>query len=126
MLRFVRIPSSPLLIKRGQATALQLGPPVALVVHGHRDLDKASNVAAGHQAGKLALLRLDVLLGSVEALLERVLHDVLELLVNLLPAPRQTLAVLAHLQAGNSNTTAVGSLACVCVLAAHISGKSMA
>lgn len=68
--------------------------PVTLVVHGADDLDETSNVATGDQAGQLTLLGLDVLLGSVETVLEGVLHDELELLIDLLSGPAQTLRFL--------------------------------
>lgn len=62
-------------------------------MHGLGNLDKASDVAAGHEAGHLALLALDVVLGRLQGRLEAVLHDGLELLVDLLRSPAQTLRV---------------------------------
>lgn len=85
-------------------------PPVTLVVHGLSDLLEASNVAAGNQRRELALGGSNVLLGSLEAVLEAVLHDLLELLVDLLGGPLQALRVLGHLKTGNGDTTSVGGL----------------
>lgn len=85
-------------------------PPVALVLHGLGDLDETGNVATSDQARELALSDLDVLLGGVETLQEAVLHDALESLINLLGGPGETLAILGHLETGDSDTTAVGSL----------------
>jgi len=90
---------------------LGLGPPVTGLLHRLSDLEETSNVAAGDQAGEHIVTVLDVLLGGVETLVESVLHDGLELLVDLLGGPGETLAVLRHLETGNGNTTAVGSLA---------------
>jgi hypothetical protein len=86
-------------------------PPVALVAHGSSSLAEASNVGTGDQAGELALLGGHILLGSLEAVVEAVLHDVLELLVDLLGSPGDALAVLRHLEARNGDTTGVGGLA---------------
>lgn len=85
-------------------------PPVTLVVHGLSDLDEASNVATGNQAGQLALLGRDILLGRLETSQESVLHDILELVVDLLLSPSEALAVLRHLQTRHGDTTAVGGL----------------
>jgi len=86
-------------------------PPVTLVAHGSSSLAEASNVGTSDQAGELALLGGHVLLGSLKAVGEAVLHDVLELLVDLLGGPGNALAVLRHLETGNSDTTGVGGLA---------------
>lgn len=86
-------------------------PPVTGLLHGTGDLDETGNVGTGNQAGILALGGLDVLLGRVETLEEGALHDLLELAVNLLLGPGETLAVLGHLETGDGDTTAVGGLA---------------
>ena len=65
--------------------------PVSLVMHGPDDLDEARDVAAGDQAGELAALGRDVLLGRVQPILERALHDALESLIHLLPGPVEAL-----------------------------------
>ena len=82
-----------------------------MLVHGLGNLEEPSNVAASDQAGQLAFASLDVLLGGLEAELEGVLHNVLQLLIDLLLGPGQALAVLGHLKTRDSDTTAVGSLA---------------
>lgn len=86
-------------------------PPVTLVAHGSSSLAETSNVGTSDQAGELALLSGDVLLGSLKAVVEAVLHDVLELLVDLLGSPGDALAVLRHLETGDGNTTGIGGLA---------------
>ena len=60
-------------------------------MHGPHDLDETSNVATCHQTGELALLRRDVLLGVVQAVLEGVLHDLLQPVVDFLPGPGDAL-----------------------------------
>ena len=79
-------------------------------MHSIGDLNEASNVGSSDQGWELALGRWDVLLGGSETVLESVLHDVLETAINLLRGPGQTLRVLGHLEAGNGDTTGVGSL----------------
>lgn len=86
-------------------------PPVTLVVHGVGDLDETGNVGAGNEGWELALGAWDVLLSGLEAVLEDILHDVLELVVDLLGGPADSLGVLGHLESGNSDTTSVGGLA---------------
>lgn len=68
-------------------------PPVSLVAHGIGDLDEACDVTARHQARQFTLLRLDVLLGGLQAILERLLHNRLELAVDLFGGPRCALQV---------------------------------
>lgn len=79
-------------------------------MHSLSNLDEASNVATGNKTGELALLGLDVLLGSVETALKGVLHDLLEAVVDLLAGPGDALAVLSHLETRDGDTTSVGSL----------------
>lgn len=86
-------------------------PPVTLVAHGSSSLAEASNVGASDQAGELALRSGHELLGGLEAVGEAVLHDVLELAVNLLSSPGDALAVLRHLKTRDRDTTSVGGLA---------------
>lgn len=86
-------------------------PPVALVVHGSSSLAEARNVRTSHEGRELALLSGHELLGSLEAVGEAVLHDVLELLVDLLSGPGEAGAVLRHLEARDRNTARVGGLA---------------
>lgn len=87
-----------------------LGPPVTLVVHGLSDLDEASNVGTGDERGELALLGGDVLLSGSNTVIEGILHDSLELVVDLLGRPGETAAVLGHLETRNGDTTAVSGL----------------
>lgn len=89
---------------------MHLAPPVALVLHGSGDLAEASNVGASDEGGELALRGGNILLGGVETVLESILHDALELLVNLLGSPVEALRVLSHLETGDGDTTSVGSL----------------
>jgi len=62
-------------------------PPVTLVVHGSSDLAETGDVSTTNEGWELALGRSEVLLGGTQAVLEAVLHDALELLVNLLGSP---------------------------------------
>lgn len=73
------------------ANFLLFRPPVSLVVHGAYDLHEPSDVAASDQAGVFSILGLDVFLCGVQAVLESVLHDLLELLVDFLACPAQAL-----------------------------------
>jgi len=84
-------------------------PPITMVVHGSSDLLEASNVGTSNEGGEFAFRGGDVLLGSLEAVLEGSLHDILELLVNLLAGPLEALRVLRHLKTGDSDTTGIGS-----------------
>ena len=45
-------------------------PPISMAFHSVCNFDEASNVATSHQAWKLTLLGLDILLSSCEAVLE--------------------------------------------------------
>jgi len=85
-------------------------PPVTLVVHGLGNLLEPSDVGASNQRRELSLGGGDVLLGSLESVLEAVLHDLLELLVDLLAGPLQALRVLCHLETRDCDTTGVGGL----------------
>jgi len=88
-------------------------PPIALVPHGVRNLFESSNVGA-YDKGRQGILGslVDTVLGADSmGGSEDILHDTLELVVDLLRRPLQTCRVLGHLETGNSNTTAVGSLA---------------
>ena len=60
-------------------------------MHGPDHLNKASDVAASHETGQLAVDGGDVCLGGLETLGEDVLHDVLELLVDPLGSPGEAL-----------------------------------
>jgi hypothetical protein len=89
---------------------LGVGPPVTMVVHGTGDLDVTRDVSTVDERRKLSLGDVEVLLGGVEAVPEAALHDATQLLVDLLGGPGNTLRVLGHLETGDSDTTAVGSL----------------
>jgi len=89
---------------------LGVGPPVTVVVHGTSDLDVTRDVGTVDEGWKLSLGDVKVLLGSVEAVPEAALHDTSQLLVDLLGSPADALGVLGHLETGDSDTTAVGSL----------------
>lgn len=80
-------------------------------MHGVGDLEETGDVGAGNEGWVLALSAGDVLLCGLEAVLEDILHDVLELVVDLLGGPADALGVLGHLETGNSDTTSVGGLA---------------
>ena len=95
-------------------------PPVTLGLHGVGDLDEASDVGAGHERGQLALGVLDVLLGGLEAVVEAVLHDGLQLLVDLLGGPADALRVLRHLETRNGDASGVGGLAYCTALACDV------
>lgn len=62
-------------------------PPVTLVMHGGSDLAETSDVGTTDKGWELALGGGEVLLGGTQAVLEAVLHDALELLVDLLGGP---------------------------------------
>lgn len=93
------------------ACRCNLPPNGALVGHGIDHLFEASNVAPGNQAGELALAGLDVLLGRLEPVPEAVLHDLLQLLVDLFSCPSHPLRVLGHLEAGDGHAAGVCCLA---------------
>lgn len=80
-------------------------------MHGSGDLLETGNVASSDQRWELALGGGDVLLCGLETVLEAVLHDVLELLVDLLAGPLDALRILGHFETGDGDTTGVGSLA---------------
>lgn len=88
-----------------------LSPPVTLVLHGRSDFLKASNVGSSNQAGELALSRVDILFGSLEAVLEAGFHDALEFLIDFLLCPGDTLRVLGHLKTGDGHSSSVSGLA---------------
>lgn len=99
--------------KRGISKPVLFGwpsPPVTVVVHGGSDLLETSNVATGNEGGEDTLGRGDVLLGGVETVVEAVLHDGLELVVDLLLGPAEAGGVLGHLETGDGDTTGVGGL----------------
>ncbi|KAH3663997.1 hypothetical protein OGAPHI_004711 [Ogataea philodendri] len=84
---------------------------ITLVLHGLGNLDETGNVGAHDKRWERALVGLgSVSGGSLVTGVEAVDHDVLELLVDLLGGPLDSLGVLGHLQARNGNTTTVGSL----------------
>jgi len=89
---------------------LGVGPPVTVVVHGTGNLDVTRDVGTVDKGRKLSLSDIEVLLGGVEAVPEAALHDASQLLVDLLGGPADTLGVLGHLETGDGDTTAVGSL----------------
>lgn len=74
-------------IQKAIRSAANCSPPVTLVVHGGSDLAETSNVGTTDERWELALGRGEVLLGGTQAVLEAVLHDALELLVDLLCGP---------------------------------------
>mgnify|MGYP006921976460 CR=1 FL=1 len=77
----------------------------ALPQHGVGHLQEADDIGAGLDVTLLAVLSC-----GVGALAVDVLHDLLQLGVHRLKGPVQALAVLAHLQAGDSHAAGVGSL----------------
>lgn len=81
-------------------------------LHSIRDLDEPSNVRTSEQAGEDTIRELltGPLSPRAQADAEALSHDPLELGVDLLGRPRQTLAVLSHLETRNGDTSAVGSL----------------
>ena len=92
---------------------LYLLPPVSVDLHRVRNLDESGNVRTSKQTGGYVGTGGSVVgpLGSgVEADLVACLHDVLELAVDLLGRPLETLAVLGHLETRDGDTTDVGCL----------------
>lgn len=83
-------------------------PPVTLFAHSVGNLDETSDVGTGDQGRNNTSL--SVLLASLPTGLVTVDHDGLELGVDLLVSPLETLGVLGHFKTGNGNTTTVGSL----------------
>ena len=77
----------------------------ALGNHGVGDLDEACGVGTEHQVTLVT-----VFLGGGQGVGDDFFHDGLELGVDLFEGPRQAVAVLAHLQAGDGHATGVGSL----------------
>ena len=90
-------------------------PPVTVLPHGVGDLDKARDVGTCQQAWEDVPRKLLArpLRARREALLVRLSHDPLQLRIDLLGRPRQTLAVLRHFKTRDGDTTAVGGL-CKC------------
>ncbi|QFZ29292.1 hypothetical protein EJF18_50526 [Clavispora lusitaniae] len=84
---------------------------VASVEHSVGHLDETCNVGTLQQRwqAKVGLLR--VLDRSLVAVVETLVHDLLQLGVHLLSAPLNSSGVSGHLQARNSNTSTVGGLA---------------
>lgn len=80
-------------------------------MHGIGDLDEACDVRAADERWELALGAGHVLLGRAQSVMEDILHDVLELGVDLLAGPGDALRVLRHLETGHGDTTGVGRLA---------------
>ena len=78
----------------------------ALSQHGVRHLDEARDVGAHHIVFGVAIG-----LGGRIGVCENVLHDPLELCIDLFKAPGEALAVLAHLQGGGCHTAGVGRFA---------------
>ena len=62
-------------------------PPITLIVHGSSNLTETSNVGATDEGWELALSRREVCFCSTQAVFKALLHDALELLVNLLGCP---------------------------------------
>ncbi len=88
-------------------------PPVSVRAHRVRDLDEARHVRTSEQARHHTVLRLLItrpLQTCVQTNFVAARHDVLQLLVNLLRRPLQTMAVLCHLQTRDRHTTNVRSL----------------
>lgn len=73
-------------------------------------LDQRGEVASGVLVSTVFDALIGIFDGSLDAVLEAVLHNITQLLVNFLRSPVDSLAVLGHFQTGNGNTTAVGSL----------------
>ena len=85
--------------------ALEFGSNAALSLHSLGDLEEACDVGACYEVILEA-----VLVGSLDGSLEDVSHNVLELGIDFLGSPAETLAVLAHLETGNSNAAGVNCL----------------
>lgn len=81
-----------------------------MVVHGGSDLLETGNVGTGNKRGQDTLGGSGILLGGVQTVVEAVLHDGLELVVDLLLGPAQAGGVLGHLETGDGDTTGVGGL----------------
>jgi len=86
-------------------------PPVSLRFHGGRHLGETSDVTSGDQAWELALRGLHVRLRRFEPVLEAIFHDSLELRIDFLGCPANTLGVLCHLEPRDGDTTSVGRFA---------------
>src|SRR5271154_4596723 len=82
-------------------------PPITLILHGSRHLAEPSNIASSNQTWELTLFWLDILLRSLQPILEALRHDPLQLFINLLTCPLNPLRVLCHLQPRDCNTTCI-------------------
>lgn len=82
-----KVKSCGIMYKRVARSMARRSPPVTLVVHGSSNFLEASDVGTADEGRELALSGCDVLLGRFKAVLEALLHDALELLVNLLRCP---------------------------------------
>ena len=76
----------------------------ALFLHGGGDLEEASSVGT-EDVVVLAV----VLSHSISALLVDILHDALEMAINLFRLPAETDGVLSHFETRDSNTTSIAS-----------------
>lgn len=70
-------------------------PPVTLVLHGSSNFHESSNVATGYKGWQGAIWVDGVCLGGLHTSFEAVLHDSLELCVDLFGGPGQALRVLS-------------------------------
>ena len=77
----------------------------ALGEHGVGDLQEARDVRAGDEVALHA-----VFLGGFGGIVVDVLHDVVQLRVNLFKAPAVSHGVLAHFESGGCNAACIGSL----------------
>lgn len=85
---------------------LALGSHHALSHHGLGNLQKSRYVSAKHQVARLAAFYRSIIAGLID-----ILHDAVQLLVNLVKAPGYTDGVLAHLQTGGSHAAGITGLA---------------
>ena len=84
---------------------MAFGLEAALLHHSLGDLLEASDVGTGNQ-----IVTQTVLLGGLGGHLVDVLHHLVQLGVDFLGSPDQTLGVLSHFQSGNAHAAGVNSL----------------
>ena len=78
----------------------------ALGHHCFCNFQEACNIGTDHQVARLAALDRGVIAGLVD-----VLHDAVQLLIDLFKAPAHADGVLAHFKAGGGDTAGIGGLA---------------
>lgn len=118
-----RLLSQPWSCKTQEMTQLETRLiAITLGEHSRGHLPESCNIAAGNQRRELSLRRRDIFLCRLEAHLEAIRHDTLQLFVDFFGSPLHPRGVLRHLKAGDGHAPCVCRFACCCILISK--GKS--